>query len=79
MNVNWNLLTPTEASEVLFQRCVEFLLINQGHNVTTDTTVRLLTQRLYGDYRQIHNTAEFKRADKHVKYFKNSGLGYELF
>lgn len=74
----WLGLTPQEASEILFDRIVE-LLLSEGYKVTADPVIRLLVQRLYGDYRQVHLTAEYKRADKHVKYFKNTGLGRELF
>lgn len=79
MSLNWQALTPQEASELLFYKCVEFMLTDKTYNLSADTTVRVLTQRLHGDYRQIHNTPEFKRAEKHVKHFKNTGLGYELF
>lgn len=76
---DWNILPPEEASQLLFYRCVELLLLDKKQAVSTDTTVRLLTQRLHGDYRQVYNTPEFKRAEKHVFYFKNTGLGKELF
>lgn len=55
------------------------MLVGKGHNLTSDITIRVLTQRLYGDYRQVHNTSEYKRAEKHVFFFKNTGLGKELF
>lgn len=77
--MNWLALTPQEASELLFYLCVEFMLSNKSYNISADVGVRVLTQRLYGDYRQIHNTQEYKRADKHVKHYKSTGLGYELF
>ena len=76
---NWNTISPTEASQLIFLKCVEILLSNEPWKVTTDTTIRLLTQRLYGDYRQIMNTPEYKRAEKHVKHFKNTGVGRYLF
>jgi hypothetical protein len=72
-------LSPEEASTLLFKRCVELMLSGLKYNVSADLTVRVLTQRLYGDYRQAHNTQEYKRAEKHVFLFKNSGLGKELF
>lgn len=76
---DWNVLPAVEASGLLFYRCVELLLSDKRAYIMTDTTVRLLTQRLHGDYRQVYNTPEFKRAEKHVFYFKNTGLGKELF
>lgn len=75
----WNTISPQEASEIIFNKCVDLLLDDRGLEIYTDLTIRLLTQRLYGDYRQIHNTAEYKRAVKHVHHFKNTGLGKELF
>ena len=77
--MNWQTLSPQEASELLFYKCVELMLLGQSYNLSADLTVRVLTQRLYGDYRQIHNTAEFKRAEKLIKHFKSTGLGHELF
>jgi hypothetical protein len=79
LSLNWQALSPQEASNLLFYRCVELMLQDKGYNITADNTVRVLTQRLYGDYRQVHNTAEFKRAEKHVFHFKNTGLGKQLF
>lgn len=76
---DWNVLPAVEASNLLFHRCVELLLSDKRGYINTDTTIRLLTQRLHGDYRQVYNTPEFKRAEKHVFYFKNTGLGRELF
>lgn len=76
---DWNVLPAIEASNLLFYKCVELLLSDKRAYINTDTTVRLLTQRLHGDYRQIYNTPEFKRAEKHVFHFKNTGLGKELF
>jgi hypothetical protein len=77
---DWFALSPEEASLILFKRCVGLLLDKQSqHQMMSDLTIRILTQRLYGDYRQFHNTQEFKRAEKHVYYFKNTGLGKELF
>lgn len=76
---DWNVISSQEASEILFFRCVELMLIGQTYNITSDLTIRILTQRLYGDYRQITNTQEYKRADKHVRYFKNTKLGKLLF
>ena len=75
----WNLISTQEASEIIFIKCVELLLEDKGYEITADPTIRLLTQRLYGDYRQIQNTAEYKRAKKHVHHYKNTGLGKELF
>lgn len=76
---NWNTISAEEASEIIFSRCVELLLNNQGYLITTDVNIRILTQRIYGDYRQIINTPEYKRAERHVKFFKNSKLGKYLF
>jgi hypothetical protein len=76
---DWNILPAIEASQLLFYRCLELLLSDKKYNISTDTTVRLLTQRLHGDYRQVFNTPEYKRAEKHVSHFKNTGLGKELF
>ena len=79
MTEDWKALSPEESSVLLFKMCVRLLLKEEGYKITTDTTIRVLTQRLYGDYRQIHNTPEFIRAKKHVHHFKNTGLGKELF
>lgn len=81
MNIrqNWNTIPPIEASQILFHTCVSILLSEETWRLTTDITIKLLTQRLYGDYRQIMNTPEYKRAEKHVKYFKNTGIGRYLF
>ena len=72
-------LSPEESSVILFKKCVDLLLREEGYKITADTTIRVLTQRLYGDYRQVHNTQEYKRAEKHVYHFKNTGLGKQLF
>jgi hypothetical protein len=77
--INWKDLSPKEASVMLFTRCVELILKDEGYKISADTSIKILTQRLYGDYRQIHNTPEFKRAEKHVKHYKSTGLGHELF
>jgi hypothetical protein len=77
--IGWNVISAEEASLALFNRCVDLLLDNKNKDIYTDVTIRLLSQRLYGDYRQIPNTAEYKRAVKHVHHFKNTGLGRELF
>lgn len=79
MNFDWKAISPQEASEILFYKCVELMLNGQAHNLSADQTARVLAQRLYGDYRQLHNTQEYKRAEKHVKHFKSTGLGHELF
>lgn len=80
MNDDWFAISPEDASILLFKKCVELILCQKSKSeITTDITVRILTQRLYGDYRQLHNTQEFKRAEKHVHHFKNTGLGKELF
>jgi hypothetical protein len=68
-----------EASTILFDKCVEFMLLDKAYKITEDVNARILTQRLYGDYRQVHNTPEYKRAEKHVHFFKNTGLGKQLF
>lgn len=75
----WNLISTQEASEIIFIKCVELLLEDKDNEITANPTIRLLTQRLYGDYRQIQNTSEYKRAKKHVHHYKNTGLGKELF
>lgn len=77
MNEDWNALTAEEASVILFKRFVELILNDK--DIILDSTIRLLTQRLYGDYRTYHNTQEYKRAVKHVKHYKNTGLGKELY
>jgi hypothetical protein len=46
----------------------------KGYSISSDANVRLLTQRLYGDYRQVHMTNEFKRAEKQMKLIKSSPL-----
>jgi hypothetical protein len=79
LNFDWRAISPEEASKFLFKRCVEIMLSGKEYNMSADLTIRVLTQRLYGDYRQIHCTAEYKRAEKHVYMFKNTGLGKELF
>lgn len=78
-NPNWYTIDTEEASEILFIRCVELMLKDQAYLISADVTVRILTQRLYGDYRTIAKTQEYKRAEKHVKTFKNTGLGRALF
>lgn len=75
----WYSITPEEASMVLFHKCVGYMLNSTSYLISADPIVRAITQRLYGDYRQVHNTAEYKRAEKHVHQFKNTGLGKELF
>jgi hypothetical protein len=45
-----------------------------GYKISADLSVRILTQRLYGDYRQVHMTNEFKRAEKTMNHIKNSPL-----
>lgn len=79
MSYDWKAVSAEEASQILFMKCTELILNGKGHNLTADVTIRVLTQRLYGDYRQVHNTSEYKRAEKHVFFFKNTGLGKELF
>jgi len=76
---NWNIISPEEASVILFMRCVQLMLEGKTWMIAADATVRLLTQRLYGDYRQLHQTSEFRRAERHVKFFKTTGLGRELW
>jgi hypothetical protein len=76
---NWNIISAEEASVLLFERCVELMLNESSYLITADVNIRILTQRLYGDYRQIKHTQEYKRAEKHVNFFKNTGLGKELF
>jgi len=71
-------LPVEEASVLLFKGCVE-LILNGNHSHLIDSDMKLLTQRLYGDYRALHQTDEYKRATKHVKHFKSTGLGKELF
>lgn len=77
MNEDWKALTIEEASVILFKRFVQLLLDEK--DIILDSTIRLLCQRLYGDYRVFHNTQEYKRAVKHVNHYKNTGLGRELF
>lgn len=78
MQQDWKEITPQEASVLLFKLCVEILLA-ENKTGTIDVKIRQLTQRLHGDYRQLINCPEYKRAVKHVNYFKNTGLGKELF
>ncbi len=78
MTIDWKELTSQEASVLLFKRCVEILLTEDKIGLL-DVQIRQLTQRLHGDYRQLINCPEYKRAHKHVHYFKNTGLGKELF
>jgi len=77
--VNWTALTTQEASELLFYTCVQLFLSEEYPVFIQNQSIRILTQRLYGDYRQVHNTQEYKRAEKHVKHYKSTGLGHELF
>lgn len=74
--MSWNTISPQEASQMLFKRILE--LIIRSVEVSSDTTVKLLAQRLYGDYRLVKQTAEYKRAKKTLFYFRNTGLGKEL-
>lgn len=78
MTTDWRGLTSQESSVLLFKLCVEALL-SQDKTSPIDIEIRQLTQRLHGDYRQLINCPEYKRAVKHVHYFKNTGLGKELF
>jgi hypothetical protein len=78
VGVDWKELTSQEASVLLFKLCVEVLLAEDKIG-PIDIKIRQLTQRLHGDYRQLVNCPEYKRAVKHVHYFKNTGLGKELF
>lgn len=75
----WYTINTTEASEILLIRCIELMLKDQGYLISADPTIRILTQRLYGDYRTIAKTKEYREAEKHVKMFKNTGLGRALF
>jgi hypothetical protein len=71
--------TPLELSVFLFKKCVAHLLGSEKDPLEFNVEVKAATQRLYGDYRLIKNTNEYKRAEKHVKYFKSTGLGRELY
>jgi hypothetical protein len=77
--VDWSIITVEEASLMLFTRCADLMLKGNGYMVSADVTIRILTQRLYGDYRQIGQTQEYKRAERHVTHFKTTGLGKALF
>lgn len=72
-------ISSEQASILLFKRCVELIVLEKKYEITADPAIRILTQRLHGDYRQVTNTPEYKRAEKHVHFFKNTGLGRELF
>lgn len=73
-------ISSEEASVLLYKRCVELIVKEtKKYEIIADHLIRVLAQRLYGDYRQVTNTSEYKRAEKHVNYFKNTGLGRELF
>jgi hypothetical protein len=71
---HWLGLSPQEASEELFKLIVGHFLKEEGYRISADQNVKILTQRLYGDYRQVHMTNEFKRAERHIKFLKNSPL-----
>ena len=81
MQIDWESLSAQEASVLLFKLCVEVILLEDEHQSIRQITsiIHRLTQRLHGDYRILSNTPEFKRAKKHVHYFKHTGLGKELF
>jgi hypothetical protein len=67
-------LTPQEASEELYKLIIGLMITDKGYAISSDQNIRLLTQRLYGDYRQVHMTNEFKRAEKQMKLVKSSPL-----
>lgn len=71
-------LTTEKASKLLFNKCVELLLAKCDILCNNDPTIKVLTQRLYGDYRLLHLTSEYKKALNHVEQFTKSGLGREL-
>jgi hypothetical protein len=75
---HWLGISSQEASENLFSLILDLFLKNEGYRISACPNIRVLTQRLYGDYRQVHVTAEFKRAEKHCHWWKNSGLGKAL-
>jgi hypothetical protein len=76
---NWNTISTEEASKILFKLCYDLFLKDQGYMIAANANVRLLTQRLYGDYRQIHQTSEFRRAERQHRFFRTTGLGKELW
>jgi hypothetical protein len=71
---HWLGLTPQEASEMLFKLILDKFLQDKGYDITACPNIRILTQRLYGDYRQVRMTAEYKRAEKHNKWWRNCPL-----
>lgn len=71
---HWLGLSPQEASEELYRLIIELFFLDKGYAISSDTSIRLLTQRLYGDYRQVHMTNEFRRAEKQMKLAKASPL-----
>jgi len=72
--LNWFGLSPQEASEMLFKLILDKFMQDKGYEITACPNIRVLTQRLYGDYRQVSVTAEYKRAEKHNKWWRNTPL-----
>lgn len=74
MSNPWLALSVEDASKMLFKLILNKFLNEAGYDITSCPNIRILTQRLYGDYRQVHMTAEFKRAEKHYKWYINTPL-----
>ena len=80
MNINvLNSLDTKSASRELFLRCFGVMVSSRKqiwfNNLLKDPIIKMLTQRLYGDYRQIENVHEFKKAYKALKEYKSTRIG----
>jgi uncharacterized lipoprotein YajG len=71
---HWLGLSPQEASCELYRLIMELAFADKGYAIAADANIRLLVQRLYGDYRQVHMTNEYKRAEKQMRLIKSSPL-----
>lgn len=72
-------MTAEEASAYLQKLLIEAFL--SGDNLADAKKIKLkaLAQRLYGAYRTVHNTNEYKRAKKYVKFYKSLRVCKTLF
>lgn len=64
-------MTSEEASVYLHKLLIEAFLSNDELSDSKKTKIKALAQRLYGDYRAVHNTSEYKRAKKYVNFCKS--------
>jgi hypothetical protein len=73
-----NSLNRPQASEQLFLLCYEVLLAHKQNvfsYLLKDPSIRFLTQKLYGDYRQIEAVPEYKHAEEALNGFKSTLVG----